>query len=147
MTRLFCSQFDFVPFPVSETNLCCFVAYLYSQNLSTPLVSYYISALRFHQTTRGGPDLSLQDFPILHYLLRTTRRLASVSSCLPRLPTIHYILHSLFSVWSIPPVTYSHCMLWAALFFFFFFFAFLCSGEFTVSSSSLVPTISAQSGS
>ena len=55
----FCQHEQLPLFPLSESTLCCFVAYLFNQTISSSSIRLYLSALRFFQIERGGQDPSM----------------------------------------------------------------------------------------
>ena len=98
----FCGHFSFTPLPVSETTLCCFVAWMHTRGLSPSSIRQYLSAVRFHQISMGGPDHSMAEMPRLHYLLAAARRLRPAHTRPLRLPITPDILQYLLRQWSIP---------------------------------------------
>ncbi len=67
-------MFGFQPFPLSEPTLCRFVAYLSQSGLSPTAAQLYLSALRSHQISQGGPDPSISSLPHLHYVIIGIRK-------------------------------------------------------------------------
>ena len=62
----FCQRFSLPSLPLSQLNLCRFVAFLHAQNLSPSTIRVYLSGVRYHQIQSGGLDPSRIDMPQLH---------------------------------------------------------------------------------
>ena len=74
------------PFPLCESTLCRFVAFLVNEHLTLGTIRLYLSALRLHQIEGGGSDPSMADMPRLHYVLRGAARTARGTPHPLRLP-------------------------------------------------------------
>ena len=66
----FCNCIKLSLFPLCESILFRFVAFLVNQHLTIGTIQLYLSALRLHQIEGGGSDLSMADIPQMHCLMR-----------------------------------------------------------------------------
>ena len=67
----FCNRFKIQnPFPLTETIICRFVAFLGQEGLKHPTLKVYLSGLRFAQIHQALGNPSLKDsMPLLDYVL------------------------------------------------------------------------------
>ena len=84
----FCQHEQLLSFPLSELTLCCFVAYLFNQSISSSSICLYLSALHFFQIEQGGQDPSMSAMPRLCYVLRGTAR--QQATCVHVRPVKYY---------------------------------------------------------
>ena len=94
----FCTQFSLPPLPLTDSNLCWFVAFLHDQQLSSSSIQLYLSALHFFQIWGGGLDPSLADFPQLHYVVCAVRCFNPIHRRPSRLPITPASLRHLYNV-------------------------------------------------
>ena len=66
----FCRNGGLSPFPLSEDQLCTFVAYLMDEGLQHNSIKGYLSAIRRLQIVRGLGDPFAASWPLLEYTLR-----------------------------------------------------------------------------
>ena len=65
----FCQHNGLLPFPLSESTLCQFVARLFNDHLTIGSVRLYLSGLQFFQITQGCVDFSVLMMPQFCYVL------------------------------------------------------------------------------
>ena len=70
----FCNSFHLIPFPVSETRLSYFVAYLYKEGLKSGTAKSYLAAVRHAQTALGLGDPQISEMPQLEYIMKGFKR-------------------------------------------------------------------------
>ncbi len=114
------------PFPVMESMLAHFVAWLYSSNLASSTIKNYLAAVRHTQISLGMGDPHMGMMPQLEYVLKGMKR-KTPSTPRTQLPITPGILRQLKQVWQQGPETREAAMLWAAAT--MCFFGFLRSGE------------------
>ena len=132
----FCKQAGVVEFPLAESQLCTYVAYLADQGLRHSSIKGYLSAIRRDQIIHGLGDPFLASWPILECTLKGVKlhQAKSLSSRpKPRLPITPRIMGLLKQYWDNDSLDPDNIMLWAACC--SCFFGFLRSGEVTVPST------------
>lgn len=131
----FCKLSSLAPFPVSEEQLCAFVAHLAGEGLQHSSVKGHLSAIRHLQILGGMGDPFVALWPLLEYTLRGLKlRRAKCKSMRAkiRLPITPNILRQLSQSWEENKEHPDNIMLWAACC--TCLFGFLRSGEVTVPS-------------
>lgn len=131
----FCRLSSLSPFPLSEGQLCSFVAHLAEEGLQHSSVKGYLSAIRHLQILGGMGDPFVASWPLLECTLKGLKlkqaKCPSMRSKI-RLPITPVIMRQLREVWEKENNHPDKIMLWAACC--TCFFGFLRSGEVTVRS-------------
>ena len=132
-----------VPFPVSESLLCYFVASLARQGLAPATIKTYLAGVRHAQIMRGFEEPRQHStLPRLHLLQAGVKRVRfqqGTPQSRQRLPILPSHLRQIRMVWGISPAP-DALMLWAAVT--LTFFGFFRSGEVTVPSvTAFNPTV------
>ena len=130
----FCSSFNLVPLPLTERNLCLFVAFLATEGLQAKSISVYLAALRRLQISAGHSPPPQSSWLWLHYVLRGVK-LSQTARPRVRLPITAAVLTRLYQVWSSSGDTYRVRLLWATA----CILRFLSSGR-NPSHNQLLPT-------
>jgi len=126
----FCNKYTLTPFPISESTLTYFVAFLYNEGLSAGTVKSYMSAARYTQIAMGFGDPDVGGMAQLEFVLKGLKRKTAVGGRQSRLPITPDILRALRKVWESDADRDKATMLWAAVT--MCFFGFLRSGEVVV---------------
>ena len=119
----FCEQYDFHPFPTTESTLTRFVAFLFESQLTGATVKNYLAVVRHAQIALG-----------LEYVVKGFKRSATYTSNRTRLLITPDNLHQLKMVWQGWQCRRDSSMLWAAAI--MCFCGFRRSGELVVPSQS-----------
>ena len=133
----FCIHFSIGnPFPVSESLLCYFAAFLAREGLAPTSIKVYLAAVRYMQVVMGFPEpRAVSCLPRLKLVINgiaRTRASTDQTHGRPRLPITTDVLGKLFDVLSARPQSHSNILLWAACS--VCFFGFFRAGEITVPS-------------
>ena len=135
----FCTKFSIdYPFPVSESLLCYYVAFLAQSGLAPSSIRSYLAAVRHMQVTciMGYPEpRETSSLPRLKLVINgiARKRLdGGQSPSKPRLPIMASILKQLYKVWLARHLDLNTRMIWAACS--ACFFGFFRAGEITVPS-------------
>ena len=131
----FCRAGNLAPFPVTEDQLCTFVAHLMDDGLQHSSIKGYLSAIRRLQIVKGMGDPFAASWPLLEYTLRGVKLHQANhkdTRSKKRLPVTPDILRKLRKTWERECHNPDYIMLWAACC--TCFFGFLRSGEITVPS-------------
>ena len=134
----FCTKFNVSPpYPLSESTLCSFAAYLATINLCPQTIKTYLSAIKHTHIMLGFPDPSTSiNASTLKLVQRGIARHHSQleAPARTRLPITPDILRQVKSLWQPHQYEFNYIMLWASLCTAFFGFCRL--GEITAPSSS-----------
>ena len=126
----FCSECHIhTPFPLTETKLVYFVAWMYGKQLAGSTVKNYLAAVRHTQTALILGDLLMGYMSRLEYVIKGLKRKARRAPR-TRLPITLEVMTELRRAWQSLPVPQDAVMLWAAVS--TCFFGFLRSGAVTV---------------
>ena len=130
----FCDSINQPCVPVTENNLCLYIAYLANDKVSASSIKPYLSAIRHLQVSMGYPDPHISEMPRLSQVLRGIKisQAKQGSQSRPRLPITPNILLQLKDVWEASSENQDTVMLWAAAT--TCFFGFLRVGEMTIPS-------------
>ena len=113
----FCKQTGVVEFPLAESQLCTYVAYLADQGLRHSSIKGYLSAIRMDQIIHGLGDPFLASWPVLECTLKGVKlhQAKSLSSRpKPRLLITPRIMGLLKQYWDNDSLNPDNIMLWAA---------------------------------
>ena len=125
----FCTQAKFSPYPLTQSTLCLFAAFLAQQGLAPQSISIYLSAVRHMEVQVAATASTRASWPYLQYVLKGIKRTAGRSpSEHSRLPITPDILRCLSTIWRGDP-SYLHLLLWTVAC--VAFFGFMRMGEVT----------------
>ena len=110
----FCDRFNLTTYPVTESQLSYFVAYLFKEGLSAGTVKSYLAAVRHSQIAQGLGNPSINEMLRLEYIVKGLKRKAQSSSTRPRLPMSPEILRAMKGAWRMDCDQNKSAMLWAA---------------------------------
>ena len=79
----FFSTFCLTPYPVAETQLSYFAAYLFKEGLSAATVKSYLAAVRLSQIARRLGNPHINKMPRLEYIVKGMKRKAINSNARP----------------------------------------------------------------
>ena len=132
----FCVDFNVSsPFPVVESTLCYFAAFLAQEGLAPSSIKVYLAAVRHMQVLMGLPEpRASSSLPRLKLVLNGIARARAAAGLpqKPRLPVTVHTLTKLQTVMAGRPPSQNSAMLWAACT--LCFFGFFRAGEITIPS-------------
>ena len=122
----FCQKYDISnPFPLTQSALCYFVAYLGRAGLAPTTVKVYLSALRRQQIERELPAPDHANMPKLGAVQGGAAKVHALSTSTERvrLPITPDILRAIKGIWAETALQYNTIMCWAiaSMAFFVFF--------------------------
>ncbi len=123
------------PFPVVESTLCYFAAFLAQEGLAPSSIKVYLAAVRHMQVLMGLPEpRASSSLPRLKLVLNGIARARAAAGLpqKPRLPVTVHTLTKLQTVMAGRPPSQNSAMLWAACT--LCFFGFFRAGEITIPS-------------
>ena len=83
----FCTQYSVLnPFPVTESTLTQFVAFLFEAQLTGATVKNYLAAVRYTQIALGLGDPEMSNMPKLEYVVKGFKHSAAFATSRTRLP-------------------------------------------------------------
>ena len=95
----FYNTFRLAPYPVTETQLSSFVAYLFKEGLSAATVKSYLAAVRHSQIAWGLGNPHINEMLRLEYIVKGLERKSINSNARPRLLMTPEILKAMKEVW------------------------------------------------
>ena len=127
----FFDQAGLTPLPVSETQMCQFVAFLKEKGLRHQTAKFYLSAMRHLQISQGYGDPKMSSMPRLELVIRGMKRLQASLLTRPHLPITPNILQKIRARWD-HSQEWDQIILWAAMCLCFFGFGGSCSPRYRI---------------
>ena len=91
----FCTNLGLTPFPMTESVLTYFVAFLYKEGLTAGTVKSYLSAARHTQISLELGDLNMPGMPQLEFVVKGLKKKTASGQRQTRLPITPEILRAL----------------------------------------------------